>query len=566
MEKQPSVLTSLLLVKSRLFEVTLNRTLLTWKEVQLRRKKVSGNISNRLRFGFCLANALHRTRGLGAGVNSVPVSEIIAVREAEVDKRTKDEGKLQKMTHITFETHLCAFTVSYVEKTGQHRWRCSNMTFCSDETICQQWVQTLKEQLSLLTCRPKHLLVYINPYGGKQQGKQIYEHKVAQLFTLASIATDVIVTEHANHARDHLKTQADLRKYDGIVCVGGDGMFSEIIHGLIARTQSDSGVDLNDSQAKLAQCNLRIGIIPAGSTDCICYATVGVNDPVTSALHIIVGDSQPMDVCSVHHHNTFLKYSVSLLGYGFYGDVLKDSERNRWMGPVRYDFSGFKTFLSHHYYEGTISFLPAANTLGSPRDSSRCRSGCYVCQNRVKDISPVKWGGGDVNENEFEGEWKVINGKFLAINAASMSCACPRSPKGLSPAAHLADGTTDIILVRKCSRLNFLRHLLRHTSKDDQFDLTFVEVYRVKKFKFTPKQCDSEFSDIREVRENAFGQICRDHPSCDCPPVNSNWNCDGEILEHAAIEVGVHWQLIKLFARGIEENPPFEEDVSPSAI
>lgn len=65
-------------------------------------------------------------------------------------------------------------------------------------------------------------------------------------------------------------------------------------------------------------------------------------------------------------------------------------------------------------------------------------------------------------------EWRTIRGKFLAINAASMSCACPRSPKGLSPAAHLADGTTDLILVRKCSRFDFLRHLLRHTSKDDQ--------------------------------------------------------------------------------------------------
>lgn len=64
--------------------------------------------------------------------------------------------------------------------------------------------------------------------------------------------------------------------------------------------------------------------------------------------------------------------------------------------------------------------------------------------------------------------WMEIRGKFIAINAASMSCACPRSPKGLSPSAHLADGTTDLILVRKCSRLDFLRHLLRHTNKDDQ--------------------------------------------------------------------------------------------------
>lgn len=47
-----------------------------------------------------------------------------------------------------------------------------------------------------------------------------------------------------------------------------------------------------------------------------------------------------MDVCSVHHNNTFLRYSVSLLGYGFYGDVLADSERKRWIGPARYDLSG----------------------------------------------------------------------------------------------------------------------------------------------------------------------------------------------------------------------------------
>lgn len=52
------------------------------------------------------------------------------------------------------------------------------------------------------------------------------------------------------------------------------------------------------------------------------------------------GDSQPMDVCSVHHNNTFLRYSVSLLGYGFYGDLLADSETKRWLGPARYDLAG----------------------------------------------------------------------------------------------------------------------------------------------------------------------------------------------------------------------------------
>ena len=34
--------------------------------------------------------------------------------------------------------------------------------------------------------------------------------------------------------------------------------------------------------------------LPTGSTDCICFATVGTNDPVTSALHIIVGESESL--------------------------------------------------------------------------------------------------------------------------------------------------------------------------------------------------------------------------------------------------------------------------------
>lgn len=49
-----------------------------------------------------------------------------------------------------------------------------------------------------------------------------------------------------------------------VVCVGGDGMFSEIMHGLISRTQCDAGVDQNHPDESLIPCSLRIGIIPAG--------------------------------------------------------------------------------------------------------------------------------------------------------------------------------------------------------------------------------------------------------------------------------------------------------------
>ncbi|XP_075993109.1 ceramide kinase-like isoform X2 [Genypterus blacodes] len=539
------LLLSELRVRKAAYEVSLSPQLLSWK------RRSVGPVYP-FRPGIC---------------HSVALSEVVCVTEEEgVSVKRETRGSSWTKMEQAAEDSGRSFTVSYVERSRCHRWRCAEVTFvCPEGALCERWISSIREQLSALTCRPKQLLVYINPYGGKQRGKQIYEQKVAPLFARAGVSTQVIVTQYANHARDHLRTEAELKKYDGVVCVGGDGMFSEIVHGLIWRTQMDGGVNPNSPDQTLLPCSLRIGIIPAGSTDCICFTTVGTNDPVTSALHIIVGDAQSMDVCSVHHDNMFLRYSVSLLGYGFYGDVLTDSERKRWMGPARYDFAGLKMFLTHHYYEGTVSFLPARGTTGTPRDATRCHSGCVVCQQ--------KGGNDDANEEEDTsgGQWRSIRGKFLAVNAASVSCSCPRSPKGLSPAAHLADGTTDLILVRKCSRFHFLRHLLRHTSKDDQFDLTFVEVHRVRRFRFTPHHCQSDSDLELDLLGNAkshqiFSNICSHHPACSCGPSFSSWNCDGEILHHAAIDVRVHCQLIKLFARGIEEPPVFEELTNPAAV
>lgn len=33
--------------------------------------------------------------------------------------------------------------------------------------------------------------------------------------------------------------------------------------------------------------------------------------------------------------------------YGFYGDVMRESEELRWMGPARYDIAGCMVFLKH---------------------------------------------------------------------------------------------------------------------------------------------------------------------------------------------------------------------------
>ncbi|KAM7134307.1 ceramide kinase-like isoform 2-T2 [Macrochelys suwanniensis] len=399
--------------------------------------------------------------------------------------------------------------------------------------------------------RPRKLLVFVNLVGGRCHAGEIYRDQVARLFALAGIQTEVIETQRPHEMRE-LILQRDLGDLDGLVCVGGDGTFNELMHALISRTQKKAGISEDNPAAPLLPPRLRIGIIPAGSTDCICFATVGTNDPVTSALHIIIGDSQPLDVCSVHHHQQLLRYAVSLVGYGFYGDVVSDSERHRWMGPMRYDFSGFKAVLCNRSYEGTVEFLTAGGTEANPRDQTRCRAGCLVCSESSHQLLGVSEEKLPQQESTVAAasEWRQEQGRFLAINLTCMSSACPKSPDGLSPSAHLADGTADLILVHECSALGFLRHLSRHMDHRDQFDLPFVSVHRVRALRFTPKQLEDSEEGERPGRrgwKGLLGGLCWGEQPL------SSWSCDGETLPYADISVRVHGQLIHLFARGIEQ-------------
>uniref|UniRef100_A0A8C8ZDR0 Ceramide kinase n=1 Tax=Prolemur simus TaxID=1328070 RepID=A0A8C8ZDR0_PROSS len=123
----------------------------------------------------------------GADACSVPVAEIIAVEETDVHGKRRGSSRWQKMEKPF------AFTVHCVKRARHHRWKWAQVTFCCpEEQLCHLWLQTLRAMLETLTSRPKHLLVFINPFGGKGKGKRIYEQKVAPLFTLASITTDVI--------------------------------------------------------------------------------------------------------------------------------------------------------------------------------------------------------------------------------------------------------------------------------------------------------------------------------------------------------------------------------------
>ncbi|KAF3859510.1 hypothetical protein F7725_021909 [Dissostichus mawsoni] len=128
-----------------------------------------------------------------AHIHALQVCEIVAVHTKDDDQDNKETRRSRAEAKQTSQLHPHAFTVSYVRRTRQHQWRCSEVIFHSaNQALSEQWIKVINEQLALLTNRPKSLLVYINPYGGKRRGKRIYEQKVAPLFGRACISTDVI--------------------------------------------------------------------------------------------------------------------------------------------------------------------------------------------------------------------------------------------------------------------------------------------------------------------------------------------------------------------------------------
>ncbi|BFZ08257.1 hypothetical protein BsWGS_11296 [Bradybaena similaris] len=509
----------------------------------------------------------------------IQLQEVVAVRaddRCSSRERTSQQKHPQKPCLLQDDrtSQTSSFSLFVIKRISKHRWRHKSCQFvCHDYGTCQIWVDKINELLKNPEWRrPKRLLVFINPFGGKKRAMKIFREKVQPLFEMAGIYSEVIVTKRQFHARDIIY-EYDLETIDGLVSVGGDGTFSEVLNGLLDRTNSDASIE-QSFRHKPRTPSLRIGIIPAGSTDAIAYSLVGINDPVTSALQIIIGDTVGVDVTALYKKEEFLKYTVTMSSYGYYGDLLQDSENLRWMGPNRYTWSGLKTFLANKSYEGQISFLLASEEDSHPRDNSVCYAGCDKCRMAALK-NEMELARGDCRPMEFDlgstGDvvsapskrasfmlkdgWHHVKGKFSAISVVNISCRSDLSPLGLSPSSHLGDGCIDIILVQDCSRLQYLRHMARIPNrKSDQFDFDFIQVYRVKEFSFQPIS-EPEDMDIGEGEER--GGCGRKRAGLvklgSGTHKNSVWNCDGELVDHPSLYIQVHCQLIKLFARGVEE-------------
>jgi hypothetical protein len=178
----------------------------------------------------------------------------------------------------------------------------------------------------------------------------------------------------------------------------------------------------------------------------------------------------------------------TMLAYGFFGDIIKQSNKWRSLGPLRYDLAGFFQFLRNESYHCDVTLtlssydssqLPPSsathsmshtvgkttssvapdpsqlinhdNSLNNVTDdkdtlsqklrlsmaqsaATFCCKNCDTCVNKSRN---------ERDENYLSSQIKR-EGRYRTINCLNMPCRCAKSKLGMSPYVHL--GKIDCLL------------------------------------------------------------------------------------------------------------------------
>ncbi|XP_075147003.1 ceramide kinase [Haematobia irritans] len=609
----------------------------TQKEEEYEREQLSqkGTYGN-------LSNIVHLREVIRVSKGS---SKSASIRNAHQPLKVNTESQNHAMPTPT-DQYL---SIYYAERivaspTDCNRWHVRRLTLHNnDPYVVAKWYDNLESLMQRYSgTRVKRLLVFINPYGGRKMGLQIFERSCKPTIQLAGIDASCIITQRANQIRDILMSH-DLTPFDAVCCVGGDGTVAEMINGLIFRSMQDSNVCLRQPE-NIPKPHLPIAIIPAGSTDAIVYSLHGTADPQTAAIHMVLGQRRGLDVCSIRNNEGIIRFCTSAMGYGYLGDVAAKSEKYRWMGTKRYEYTGVKAFLANRGYEAEVKMLltddESHGTLSPSPGEVICHVNCATCrkeekcdiyvdgpssshsslnlgtkyetdqsmdvehsrnldrnncvkdyskkpiekQTQIKDLikkdyddvitadqerptspSSISTSSDNVQQNHDvqidptslqrannAQKWRIIRGEFFMITATNITCACSRSPNGMSKYCHLGDGHLDVVLVRKTSLLNNIRFVINTMGRNgDIRNLPFIEVYRTKQFIFKAKP-NITHQDYNSIR-GSCQPIADSYAGSDTNRTDSSyssWNCDGEVINDLEITISSHRQLIDVFMRG----------------
>ncbi|KAJ1285710.1 hypothetical protein BS78_03G297800 [Paspalum vaginatum] len=340
------------------------------------------------------------------------------------------------------------------------------------EGAAAAWGERLTRGLDSLG-RPKRLFVFVNPFGGKKCAKKIYDSEIKPLFEAAGVTVTVQETEYQGHARE-VASSIDLAKYDGIVCVSGDGVLVEVVNGILQRTDWEEAI------------KMPIGVVPAGTGNGMVKSLLhaaGETYSVSNAVFAIIkGYKQSLDVCTILQGETKF-FSVLLMTWGLVADIDIESEKYRWMGSARFDFYAVVRIMNLRKYCGTIQFVPAPGyeAYGEP-----------VKQVKNSIVGSLEQNGKSHQSSypgplvEFQAsDWRFIDGPFVAVWINNVPWAAEDIMA--APEAKFSDGYMDAVILRDCPKADLLS-LLMKMSDGSYVKSPYITYLKVRSFQLSPGQ------------------------------------------------------------------------------
>ena len=123
------------------------------------------------------------------------------------------------------------------------------------------------------------------------------------------------------------------------------------------------------------------------------YSLYSCSNPEECNINLLgTGDSRQVDVASVHYGDQLQNVATTMASYGYFGDLLRTSERWRKLGPTRYLLSGVLQLFRNRFYEGQLEVRAPAAPLAQPYDVNICSDRCSVCTKAaMSPPTPGEW-------------------------------------------------------------------------------------------------------------------------------------------------------------------------------
>ena len=89
--------------------------------------------------------------------------------------------------------------------------------------------------------------------------------------------------------------------------------------------------------------------------------------------------TQFIDAASVFSGGRLMRFSSTMMSYGYFGDLMERSEARRWLGPSRYDVCGAQTWAAGRAYRGAVGYVEAVDPSrpgDHPSQRRLCTSDC----------------------------------------------------------------------------------------------------------------------------------------------------------------------------------------------